>query len=244
MKHTVLALVVAVLAWTAPSYAETIPISLELTVDNETVFFEELEGTLTEEGIFRGEGEFEGAGFEVEWDLRGDLDPALTVGVAVVDTGAPSVFSFVFGLPVANIPPPTVTGGSIGGSITDGNGDGVTISDAGQAIYTALVNGAPFQTMLDAPFSLTAPDAFSTALIPVESFGLPGLTVPGPGVVVTDMGIEIRFALTGGNDAAALTANFVLEPGEVIPEPATLTLMGLGLAGIAGQYLRRRTKLG
>jgi hypothetical protein len=241
MKHLAVALAVAVFAWAAPAFADTIPLSLILTVDEETTVFEELEGTLDPSGIFRGEGELDGVGFEVEWDLRGDLDPALTIGLAVTDTGAPSVFSFVFGLPVGSIPAPTVTGGSIGGSITDGNGDGATISDAGQPIYTALINGSPFQTMLDNPYSLSATDPFSTVGIPVESFGIPGLTVPGPGVTVTDMGIEIRFALSGGNDAAAITANFVVEPF-IIPEPATMSLLGIGVAGFLGSALRRRMR--
>lgn len=230
-------------AGAASARAEVIPVVFQYTVDGETTTFQTLEGTVNPDDTFSSEGAIRNDDFELEWSIDGDMDPVLTVGIAVVDVGAPSVFGFLFQMPVLpNLPPPTVTSGSIGGSITDHDGDGTSISSTGgQAVYTALINGTPFQTLMDDPYLFSSGLAFGTATVPVEDFGLPGVTFPGPGVTVTDMGILITFQGSGGGDATAFTANFVLLP-TVVPEPATIGLLGLGLAGMAARGLRRRLR--
>jgi hypothetical protein len=104
MKYRSLALVAIVFAWSAFAYADELPLDLVVVIDNHETVLDNLEGTLGEDGLFHGRGELEGTGFDVQWNFRGDIDPALSVGVSVTDVGAPSTFSFLFTLPVGSIP--------------------------------------------------------------------------------------------------------------------------------------------
>ena len=64
-------------------------------------------------------------------------DPFITYGLAVIDTGAPSAFSFVFSTPIVPIIGANVVESSFSASTTDGGTNGV--------ILTAVALSAPFQ---------------------------------------------------------------------------------------------------
>ena len=104
----------------------------------------------------------------------------------------------------------------------------------GGALYTALIDGAPVQTLYADPQAFSAGGAFFSGNIPNVAFGTPIPSQPGPAVAAS-IGIQYRFNLTAG-DSASFTSNFVVQ---VVPEPAAGALFALGLGGLALVSRRR-----
>ncbi len=79
-----------------------------------------------------------------------------TIGLTSL-VGFDEDFQIVVTLP-GMVPGPTSVTGSVSGSVSDtsGDGDGATLTAnlAGDPFYTALIDGAPVRTLLDAPFIL------------------------------------------------------------------------------------------
>jgi hypothetical protein len=78
-----------------------------------------------------------------------NADPAIAYGIAVVDFGAPSIFGFLFSIPVlaGDLPAmPTVIRSSIVGGLTDFSGDGVeiTATNPNDLIQTNYLDGVAF----------------------------------------------------------------------------------------------------
>jgi hypothetical protein len=172
------------------------------------------------------------------FDLQIDNDPIISGVVAVDNTSAVTqLYTFIFTLPVAPIGPSSLTAGDVAGGVTDNSGDGVaTLSSvAGSAIYTALIDGAPYQTLF--PHLTSTPPVggpYESSNLPSGAeFGTPPFpSQPGP-AVATKIGLQYDFSLTGG-DSASFTGKFM-----VIPEPVTAALIGLGLVGLAAAGRRR-----
>jgi hypothetical protein len=112
----------------------------------------------------------------------------------------------------------------------------MTSNTSGNAIYTALIDGAPYQTLLNNPFSLTVPVLGDTASIGPASFGLPPNSQPGPAITST-IGIRMEFDLTPG-DSVSFTSRFEVQP---VPVPAAVWLFGSGLLGLMGIARKKAT---
>lgn len=175
--------------------------------------------------------------FDISWDVTLDPDPFVNgvFGVTNNTTGTQSYILTVI-LPISPaIPGGTLIGGSIGGSVTDANFNGVATVTAVGALFRGQVDGVVVLPITPAGGPWSAPFAGGTTSIPAANVGLPGPSIVS-GPALTDIAIELRFSLTPG-DTASFTSFFVVEP---IPEPATALLFGIGLTGLIVSGRRRR----
>lgn len=170
------------------------------------------------------------------WDMSFDPDPVVTGITSVTNVGvAPQQFTLTFTLPVAPVLPSSLMGGSIQGGVTDNTlnfSNAVLSTVLGSSFYTALIDGAPVQPLYSHLTTVTAPSDGGSANLAAASFGLPGVTLPGPAANAS-IGIRLDFTLTPG-DSASFTSNFFVIP---VPEPGTGLLLAFGLGALA---LRRR----
>ena len=142
----------------------------------------------------------------------------------------PADVGFTLTLP-GTLPGPTAISGSVSGSVADtsedGNGATITANFAGDPIYTALIDGAPVRTLLNAPFTFTAP-----AWLTNPWDGLDIVNVGGQPAVTQNITMEHDLRLSG-LDGVTTTATFL-----VVPEPATIAFLLIGGSALA--FRRRR----
>ena len=158
-----------------------------------------------------------------------DSDPLVSGNIAISNEQAfTQRFTFIFNLPISSIPGTTIQSGSLSGSVADGfEGDGATISaPPGEAIYQARIDGVDTNALYADPSSFSAAP-FDIASIPGASFGP---LVGGP--ALSSIELELDFYLTSF-DSVQITSEH-----QVVPEPTTGALMGIGLALLAA---RRRS---
>lgn len=154
--------------------------------------------------------------------LRGGANPILAGGFNFTNNMVSAQnFSASLALP-AMVPAGESMRGNISGSLVDATGGAVLSTvDDNTPIYTALIDGSPVRTLLNAPYSTSVPDGGNDdwgAPAPA-SFGFE----PAPSAVAMSIGIDHQFRLTGGGDTAVFVSRF-----EVTPEPASLALLALG----------------
>ncbi|HEV8378888.1 MAG TPA: PEP-CTERM sorting domain-containing protein [Tepidisphaeraceae bacterium] len=175
------------------------------------------------------DGSYNQHGYEMTLHFVIDPDPSVS-GNIVVKNNLPTTQTFT----LSNVTPvgvpfnPSLLNGSVGVTLTSDDTAGTVATAAPDAIYTALIDGIPVKTLLNHPFSLSAP-AFDSA-VATDRFGIP---IPeAGGAVNATIGINLKFTLTPG-DQVGITSQFTANP---VPEPTTL--LGLAIGGLA--LVRRR----
>ena len=198
------------------------------------------EGTANPDGSFCLSGVAGGAAvgafFDCDWSIVVNPDPQVTSTVTLTNiSGVTQTFIMTVTLPIAAFGPTTVQGGYFGDAVTgttytDTNASGgVTLATVGgNPFYRALVNGIASQDL--GSFTVSAPVSGS---LPQQSWGTPIPSAPfGP--ASGNIQIRWQFSLTAG-DQVSTKGFFQVEQA---PEPATVALVGLGLAALA--VARRR----
>ena len=157
-----------------------------------------------------------------------DPDPTVFHSYTITNTtGTTQTYSLLSNLPTA-FAAPNIMSGSVTVQVIDSGQDGATLAAvSGGAIYSAMIDGATVYTMLDDPFTLTAPSAgVDNAL---DSFSNePGMAI------TTSMGIGLNFTLSAGDTASFLSRFDVV----AVPEPSSIALVLSALVG--GLLLLRR----
>jgi hypothetical protein len=220
----------ATLLATSPAFA--LPVEVYFSwgsgpSQNVTYDADDLGETANPNGTYSYHGDAAGpsGGWALSWDVTVKQDPFIDAGFVVTNnTDQTRTYQIVFTLPVVPITGSSRSGASVNATLTV-DGDGGTLGHSGtEPMFTTLLDGVPFLSLLNHDSSLTVP--FAGGSTPTELFGLPGLTQPGPPVAST-MGIQLLFTLTPG-DTASFTGRFEV----VAPEPGTALLLASGLLGL------------
>ena len=146
-----------------------------------------------------------------------DADPFVIGGFSVINPFASTqTYTFIYSTPVSPAMASSLYGGSMSGSFT-ADGTGATVSTAGVPLYQGMIDGT---TQLSFYPHLSSWNAPANGSGNIASQNQP-TTLVGPAVNST-ISMQFKFTLTPG-DTATMNGRF-----EVIPEPATLALLGLG----------------
>jgi hypothetical protein len=184
-------------------------------------------------GSFAFSGNLSGPEIQATWSVEFKSDPFLMVGINTINpTDEVQTYNYLFVVPVDPITGLTAYyGGSIGGSLTtDPEGGSLSTVDP-DPLYQGMIDGEG-ELYLYEHESSWSKDRQGTTTIPAVEAGLPPSLPYYDNDVDDSIGLRIQFDLTPG-DTAGLTAYF-----EVIPEPATLALLGLGGMVILGRKRR------
>jgi hypothetical protein len=175
--------------------------------------------------------------WDAQWQWMGNSDPFVTNNFTLTNlSGSTQTFTITSTIGIVPIGPASLTSGSIDGSITDNpTYGGATISTvSGNALYTALIDGSDYLTLLDDLYSVTVPGSSGgSADVGPASF----TNQLGP-AITSDIGIRIQFSLTAG-DSVSFTSVFSVEE-TAVPVPAAVWLFGSGLIGLVGIARRKK----
>lgn len=180
------------------------------------------------------------SGWNVNWDMLASsgVGGSLTLNFTVTNLSATTQSFFLFATQEIDPLDSTLAGGSIAGTFTDLNGNGVTVSSTdADAIYTGFYDATSFDpfdgTVIATLLEDTTASAgsFLSGNYDAEAFGdFPVIPGQAAGSVDFNFGIALRFDVSAG-DTAAFTSSMAV----AVPGPGALALLGL-----AGTHRRRR----
>jgi hypothetical protein len=162
-------------------------------------------------------------------DFAYDADPYVTGGFSALNpTGVTQTYTFIFFSPVAPaITPTSLYGGSMSGSLTaNGTVPATVATVAPDPLYWGIIDGVNVLPIYADPMSWSVNTQYASGTI--AAVNVPTTNPYGP--VNNSIAMQFKFTLTPG-DIATMNGIF-----EVIPEPATLALLGMGLL-----FLKKRT---
>jgi hypothetical protein len=226
--------IAALAVWSAPASALPVEVTFSWgtnpgALGSTTLYAADLGETVNTDGTVTYDGSASTGGWSLDWDVTVKEDPFIDGIFAVTNTsGSTQNYIINFLLPISPaITPSSLAGASVVGTLTDNNVGGATLGHVlGGAMYSTYLDGVLYDTLL--PFDSSVTIGFGSGSTGSDSFGLPGLTQPGP-AVLTSMGVQIAFTLTPG-DSASFTSRFEVVP---VPEPVTALMLGGGLVGLA-----------
>ena len=167
-------------------------------------------------------GDWESSFGEASWAVTFDSDPYMIVAASMTNSSKTDTlpYTLVVQVPVSSsLAAPTRHGGSVSGSITTGPSGGTISTIEPLALYQGQIDGVGVFDLYEHEWSWSRGGG-GTESFPDNEAGLPP-SLPS-GAVLNTIGIEFNFSLTP-QTGVGLTGYF-----EVIPEPATLAIMGLG----------------
>jgi hypothetical protein len=178
-----------------------------------------------------------------EWEcsIKGaiDPDPSHDFALSFTDTGTPTTFTFTATSPM--VPPigfPNTVNASIVGGLTDLTGNGVSVTPAPLPLVPADGDGIPELLMSQVGVPITSMGV--DVGLPESGIGTYGPYAagptagpgPGPWTILTT---TLSFTLSGGGDTFATTFH-----SEIVPEPSSFVLAGIGALVALGVAIRRR----
>ncbi len=211
--------------------------SISLNAGNQSVTWTAgVDGTTEWSGSgYEFSGSDSGSGWSINWQMLANTASAQSVigNYTIINTSSETqTFQLWVNDPVAiEYGAGSVVGGSVAGTFTDLNGNGVTVSAVdGGSIYTALVDtygeffggGTVVGSLLDDATGHAG--TFLSGTFDQSAFGdypiLPSQTIGG---ATHDFGFVIKFTLSAG-DSAGFTASMAI----ATPAPGALAIFGLG----------------
>lgn len=183
-----------------------------------------------------------------DWEITSlwfeyDQDPLISYGIAVMDFGAPSAFSFSFVTPIIPVVGPNAVTGSASFSVTDGGDGAVTLTALNPPGFVPVDGDANIEfqvaTVFDAAWANIGRDVGLSQGFGGGSSSSPPYNEAGAGPVSwigwNQLRIDLNFQLSGGGDIATMNGSASINP---VPEPTTLLLVGAGLVALG--FIRYR----